>query len=145
MRTPEADRILRELDAIGVGLVVDDFGAGYSSLDRLTRLPVKAIKIDRTFVEKCLVDDSERSVCSAIIALAISLGLTVIAVGVESAEQIEHLREQGCHALQGFFITQPLRPEDVHDFILPHVGATTEDTVVDLDTIRTRFRLFGAI
>ncbi|MBT8103060.1 MAG: GGDEF domain-containing phosphodiesterase [Gammaproteobacteria bacterium] len=145
MRAADADVILEKLGNIGVGLVIDDFGVGYSSLGRLTRLPVKAIKINRKFVERCQHDNAERSVCSAIIALAKSLDLTVVAVGVESTEQIDFLREHGCHALQGFLITEPLLPRDVEDFVTPHLGNSSESTVVDLDTIRTRFRLCGAI
>jgi EAL domain-containing protein (putative c-di-GMP-specific phosphodiesterase class I)/GGDEF domain-containing protein len=145
MRATDTDLIFEKLGKIGVGLVVDDFGVGFSSLGRLTRLPLKAIKIDRTFVDQCQVDAAERSVCSAIIALAISMDLFVIAEGVESAEQIDFLREQGCHALQGFFITEPLRPEDVPDFVAPHLGNASDSGVVDLDTIRTRFRFYGAI
>ncbi len=145
LRAGESDLILEKLSKIGVGLVVDDFGAGYSSLHRLTRLPVKAIKINRKFVERCQHDDAERSVCSAIIALAISLDLNVIAVGVESAEQIDFLRQQGCHSLQGFLITEPLRPEEVAGFVLPHLPNTPDSDVVDLDTIRTRFQLHRTI
>lgn len=145
MRTANAHGILRDLEQIGVGLVVDDFGVGYSSLARLTELPVKAIKIDRSFVDRSEQGDSERSVCSAIIALATSLGLTVIAEGVENAEQIDFLREQGCHALQGFFFTEPLTADLVPGFLDQHLQAVPDGTIVDLDTIRTRFRLYGAI
>ncbi|MBT8090432.1 MAG: bifunctional diguanylate cyclase/phosphodiesterase [Gammaproteobacteria bacterium] len=145
MRVSDADLILEKLGKIGVGLVVDDFGVAHSSLGRLIRLPVNAIKIDRTFVDKCQFDDTERSVCSAIIALAISMNLTVIAEGVENTGQIDFLRDQGCHALQGFVITEPLRPEDVPDFVSPHLGTASDSNVVDLDTIRTRFRLYEAI
>jgi EAL domain-containing protein (putative c-di-GMP-specific phosphodiesterase class I) len=145
MRSGDADVILYKLGKIGVGLVIDDFGAGHSSLRRLIKLPVNAIKIDRTFVDRCQFDDDERSVCSAIIALAISMKLTVIAEGVENTEQIEYLREQGCHSLQGFVITEPLRPEDVPDFVAPHLGNPSESKVIDLGTIRTRFRLYEAV
>ena len=145
MRAGDADLILERLGKIGVGLVVDNFGAGHSSLRRLIRLPVNAIKIDRTFVDRCQFDDDERSVCSAIIALAISMQLTVIAEGVENTEQIDFLRDQGCHSLQGFVITEPLRPEDVADFVAPHLGNSSDSKVVDLGTIRTRFRLYGGV
>ena len=145
MRAGDADLILEKLGKIGVGLVVDDFGAGHSSLRRLIRLPVNAIKIDRTFVDRCQFDDDERSVCSAIIALAISMKLTVIAEGVENTEQIDFLRDQGCHSLQGFVITEPLRPEDVPEFVAPHLGNPSDSKVIDVGTIRTRFRLYEAV
>lgn len=145
MRAGDADLILEKLGKIGVGLVVDNFGAGHSSLRRLIRLPVNAIKIDRTFVDRCQFDDDERSVCSAIIALAISMELTVIAEGVENTEQIDFLRDRGCHSLQGFVITEPLRPEDVLEFVTPHLGSPSDSKVIDLGTIRTRFRLYGAV
>ncbi|MGB5737909.1 MAG: GGDEF domain-containing phosphodiesterase, partial [Woeseia sp.] len=80
-RSSNAELILEKLRGIGIGLVIDDFGVGYSSLARLARLPIQAIKIDRSFINRCQIDSPERSVCAATIAMAKSLGLTVIAEG----------------------------------------------------------------
>ncbi len=141
MREKQAAVVLQKLKALGVGIVIDDFGVGHSSLGRLIQYPVKAIKIDRSFVEQCQADTAERSVCSAIIAMSRELGLAVIAEGVETVEQIDFLRERGCHALQGFFFAEPLRVEDVPAFLAAHLGRTPDGDVIDLATIRSRFAL----
>jgi diguanylate cyclase (GGDEF)-like protein len=141
MRDRQAAVMLQKLRAIGVGIVIDDFGVGHSSLGRLIQYPVKAIKIDRSFVEQCQADTAQRSVCSAIIAMSRELGLAVIAEGVETVEQIDFLRERGCHALQGFFFSEPLRVEDVPAFLAAHLGRTPDGQVIDLATIRSRFAL----
>ncbi len=141
MRDRQAAVMLQKLKALGVGIVIDDFGVGHSSLGRLIQYPVKAIKIDRSFVEQCQADTAQRSVCSAIIAMSRELGLAVIAEGVETVEQIDFLRERGCHALQGFFFSEPLRVEDVPAFLAAHLGRTPDGHVIDLATIRSRFAL----
>lgn len=141
LRERQAPVILQKLKALGVGIVIDDFGVGHSSLARLIQLPLKAIKIDRSFVEQCQADTAERSVCSAIIAMSRELGLTVIAEGVENIAQINFLRARGCNALQGFFFAEPLRAEDVPAFLAAHLGVTPEGEVIDLATIRSRFAL----
>ncbi len=141
MRDRQAAVMLQKLKALGVGIVIDDFGVGHSSLGRLIQYPIKAIKIDRSFVEQCQADTAQRSVCSAIIAMSRELGLAVIAEGVETVEQIDFLRERGCHALQGFFFAEPLRVEDVPPFLAAHLGRTPDGDVVDLATIRSRFAL----
>ena len=141
MREEKSAAALRKLDKLGVGLVIDDFGRGYSSLNRMTELPIKAIKIDRPIVESCRESDARGSVCAAIIAMANRLGLTVIAEGVETVEQINFLREQGCDALQGFFFTEPLVADDVPGFLAAHLGKTPDGESVVLPTIRSRFAL----
>jgi len=141
MREKQAAVMLQKLKALGVGIVIDDFGVGHSSLGRLIQYPVKAIKIDRSFVEQCQADTAQRSVCSAIIAMSRELGLAVIAEGVETVEQIDFLRERGCHALQGFFFAEPLRVDDVPAFLAAHLGRTPDGAVIDLATIRSRFAL----
>ncbi len=144
MREEKSAAVLRRLDKLGVGLVIDDFGRGYSSLNRMTELPIKAIKIDRPIVEACRESDARGAVCAAIIAMASRLGLTVIAEGVETVEQINFLRDQGCDALQGFFFTEPLVRDDVPGFLAAHLGATPDGEPVDLPTIRSRFALTSA-
>lgn len=141
LRDKQAAVMLQKLKALGVGIVIDDFGVGHSSLGRLIQYPIKAIKIDRSFVEQCQADTAQRSVCSAIIAMSRELGLAVIAEGVETVEQIDFLRERGCHALQGFFFAEPLRVEDVPPFLAAHLGKTPDGDVIDLATIRSRFAL----
>jgi diguanylate cyclase (GGDEF)-like protein len=106
--TEEILRVLHRFNDLGIRLTVDDFGIGYSSLSYLQRFPIKALKIDRTFVHRighALHDDT---IVGAIIALAHSLHLSVLAEGVETAAQIEFLRTRGCRAAQGYYYSWPI-------------------------------------
>ena len=99
---------LSELRALGVGLSLDDFGSGYSSLRRLSELPVSSLKIDRGFVQELQRGSGEAAVLRAIVSLGASLGKSIIAEGIESAEQMETLRLLGCRAGQGYHLARPL-------------------------------------
>ena len=98
-------RIIRDL---GVNIVIDDFGTGYSSLAYLSRLPVNALKIDRTFVDGMLRSEENLSIVSSIITLAHAMKLRVIAEGVETNEQLERLRTLECDEIQGYLISKPV-------------------------------------
>ncbi len=99
---------LRLLKSLGVCITIDDFGTKYSSLSYLKRLPIDRLKIDRAFVRDIPADSSSMEIASAIIAMARSLHLEVVAEGVENQQQAEFLRSKGCHYLQGFFYHLPL-------------------------------------
>ncbi|MCK9283231.1 MAG: EAL domain-containing protein [Rhodocyclaceae bacterium] len=101
-------KILNELKTLGVGLSIDDFGTGYSSLSYLKQLPMKTLKIDRSFVSDTPEDSEAASIARAILALGHSLKLNIIAEGVETLEQVEFLRESGCDLLQGYYFSKPL-------------------------------------
>jgi diguanylate cyclase (GGDEF)-like protein/PAS domain S-box-containing protein len=104
---PVVEETLHALRALGVRLSIDDFGAGYSSLGRLRSFPVDELKIDRSFVAE-LTTDGEATLVEAILAMAASLGLEVVAEGIETAEQADALRRRGCWRGQGFLFAPPL-------------------------------------
>jgi len=109
---------IRELSELGVGLTLDDFGTGNTSVANLRRHPVQAVKIDRSFVERLESDQDSAALASTIIVMARALGRKVIAEGVESAAQLDFLREQGCDMAQGYFLARPLSAQDMTSMLL---------------------------
>ena len=103
---------LHRLNDIGVKISIDDFGTGYSSLAYLTTLPISEVKIDGSFVRDLGVTPQSVAVVTAIIALARSLGLTVVAEGVENLRQVEVLQNLGCSIMQGYLFSRPMPPDD---------------------------------
>ena len=101
-------QVLSQLQAIGVKVAIDDFGTGYSSLSYLKHFPVNTLKIDRCFIQDITTDRHDATISLAIIDLAHSLSLQVIAEGVETAEQIQFLKENNCDQVQGYFFSPPL-------------------------------------
>jgi EAL domain-containing protein (putative c-di-GMP-specific phosphodiesterase class I) len=97
---------LRRLRALGVGIALDDFGTGYSSLSYLRRLPVDALKIDRSFLAEITSEPSAAALTASIVAMGIALGLRVVAEGVEDERQRDLLRAWGCHEAQGFLFAR---------------------------------------
>lgn len=104
---------LEDLGGLGVGLSIDDFGSGYSSLAYLKRLPIQRLKIDRSFIKDMPDDRDSNAIADAIVAMAHSLELGVIAEGVESARQMEYLKGIHCDELQGFYFARPSPPDKV--------------------------------
>jgi diguanylate cyclase (GGDEF)-like protein len=104
---------LRQLKAMGIQISVDDFGTGYSSLNYLRRYPLDSLKIDKSFVQDITEDSSGTAIATAILAMAQSLKLKVIAEGVETEAQLNFLRQRGCYAMQGFLFSRPIAPDEV--------------------------------
>ena len=109
--------VMDELRACGVRMSIDDFGTGYSSLSYLKRFQVYKLKIDQSFVSDLSADPESKAIVRAVISLADSLGMRTIAEGVETEEQLNFLREQGCHEVQGYYYSRPLLPEDFTQFV----------------------------
>jgi diguanylate cyclase (GGDEF)-like protein len=104
---------LKSLHDTGIRLWIDDFGAGYSSLAYLVNFPIHSLKIDRSFISKLLLDDKSAAIAKAIVSLGKTLDVSVIAEGVETAEQLEYLRNIGCPYGQGYYFAASLDPDTV--------------------------------
>ena len=110
---------LNELRAVGVRCSIDDFGTGYCGLSYLSRLPIDVLKIDKSFIHAMTVADA--SIVKAIIALGHSLGLRVVAEGVETPEQLAYLAERGCDEVQGYLFSKPVPAHEFTRLLIEHV------------------------
>jgi diguanylate cyclase (GGDEF)-like protein/PAS domain S-box-containing protein len=104
----EARAAIDQVAALGVGIAIDDFGTGYSGLAYLKRLPIDTVKIDQSFVRDLTIDDDDAAIVTAIVAMARSLDVEVVAEGVETEEQLAELKRLGCHRAQGFLLARPM-------------------------------------
>jgi len=118
MSNPEESiKVLNQIKDIGVELAVDDFGTGYSSLTYLKRLPIDKLKIDRAFIKDLPDDDEDVGITRAVIALAKSLNLKLIAEGVETQAQRDFIVENGCNNIQGYFYSKPIPADEMRKFL----------------------------
>lgn len=113
----EAITILSELKTTGVRIALDDFGTGYSSLSYLSRLPLNVLKIDKSFVDGLPNRKDDVVIAQLIIRMADELDIITLAEGVETQEQLDFLKEAGCHLIQGYLLARPLPPEEVADLL----------------------------
>jgi EAL domain-containing protein (putative c-di-GMP-specific phosphodiesterase class I) len=120
-------KVLQALRELGCSIALDDFGTKYSALSYITRFPPDRIKIDKAFVQNVDRSPADAAVASAILSLAASLDLEVTAEGIERAEQLEWLRQRGCHEGQGFLLSRPLAPWDfTQRYVLPQAPQDRE-------------------
>jgi EAL domain-containing protein (putative c-di-GMP-specific phosphodiesterase class I) len=118
MHDPQsAVHTLEQLNAMGIRIAIDDFGTGYSSLAYLKRYPIDTLKVDQSFVRDVTHDPNDASIVQAIIAMARSMQLRVVAEGVETEEQLTFLRTHGCEAVQGYLFSRPVPAEEARELI----------------------------
>jgi diguanylate cyclase (GGDEF)-like protein/PAS domain S-box-containing protein len=115
--------ILAKIKNMGVRLAIDDFGTGYSSLAQIKHFPIDTLKVDRSFIRNLPKNTEYRAITEAIIAMGKTLGLNVIAEGVETAEQMNFLREHSCDEMQGFYFSKPIMPEQFADLLRKHISS----------------------
>lgn len=113
----ETIRTLEQVRALGISLSIDDFGTGYSSLSYLRRMPISELKIDRSFIATIPGDPNHTAIVNTIIGMAHSMNMRVVAEGVETEEQLQHLAAQGCLMVQGYYFSRPLQADDLIDFL----------------------------
>ena len=135
----QSARTLQKLSTMGVHISIDDFGTGYSSLSYLRRFPLDKLKIDRSFIRDLMLNPDDVSIVRAIISLAHSLRLRVVAEGVETAEQLEFLKNLGCDQYQGFYYSPAVPPEEFAALIARIRGERPEYTEADM--LKTQSRL----
>ena len=117
MNFDEIAKHMAEFAAMGIRFALDDFGTGYTALQHLHRLPISTLKIDRSFIQRLCESSRSHPIVKAIIELAHSLKIQVIAEGVEDEDQIQLLRELNCDCIQGFLLSRPLPPEEMKAFL----------------------------
>jgi diguanylate cyclase (GGDEF)-like protein len=124
---------LRALRAMGIRISIDDFGTGFSSVSVLRHFPVDSLKIDTSFVRDLVLDPNDAAIATAVVALAKSMGLTVVAEGVENPAQLEFLRDQGCEMWQGYLCCPPVQVSEVRSILGRRSGGAVRRIATPMD------------
>jgi len=117
---PSTMRVLLDIHEAGIGFSMDDFGTGYSSLSYLQKIPIKELKLDRSFVQDLGDDCTSQALSKAVIQIGKSLNINVVAEGIENERQVKILKQQGYHIAQGFYFCKPLSSEDLEQWLQHH-------------------------
>jgi diguanylate cyclase (GGDEF)-like protein len=136
-----SDAVLHGLSQVGVGLSIDDFGTGFSSLSYLKRLSIEEIKVDRSFVSHMLERVDDFTIVRATVELGRNLGLRVVAEGVQDRDTFDRLGDFGCDEAQGFYISRPLEPEDFWEWLATREMSVDAPEPADSERSRTRGKL----
>ena len=123
--------ILVRLKALGVRVAIDDFGTGYSALGYLAQFPIDVVKIDRCFVEEVETDPVKSAIVSAVIRLSEAIGSTCVVEGVETIEQLDHLKALGCHEAQGYYLARPIPAEGIDDLLRAELSSSLRAALED--------------
>ena len=110
-------KLLNELEILGIKLAMDDFGSGFSNFRYLSELPIHTLKIDRSLMDRVFLGRDE-VIVSSIIRIGHSLGIEVVAEGVETIEVVEFLKDHDCHTIQGYYYSKPIEAHEVPSFVL---------------------------
>ena len=124
--------MMRALASMGLQISIDDFGTGYSSLSYLKRFPVHTLKMDKSFVDHVTDDEEDASFARMVIGIANSMNMGLIAEGVETRDQLDFLRSEGCRFIQGFFFSKPLNSEAALAYLRRHYSADTSSSQVSM-------------
>jgi EAL domain-containing protein (putative c-di-GMP-specific phosphodiesterase class I) len=135
-----AVRNLDALRALGIKIAIDDFGTGYSSLSCLRRLPFDKLKLDQSFTQAAVVNAQDAAITRAIITMADSLGVQVVAEGVETRAQLEFLDALGCTTMQGFLLSRPVDGAAIAELLrarqaFPAMALTAEDLEIEIGPV----------
>lgn len=138
MKNPERTvEILGSIAAMGIKISIDDFGTGYSSLAYLKRLPVDMLKIDREFIREIPRDEDDASIVRSVIALAKGMKIEVLAEGVETDEQLEFLKQEGCNLIQGYYFSRPVENTKVPGLVdIPRTRVSSEEPSAPVANLR---------
>ena len=128
LRTENGRADLQSLKELGVGLVLDDFGTGHTSLALLKQYPLDALKIDSSFVRDLPGNEADAAICEIVITIAHKFGMKAVAEGVETEEQLNFLRERGCDEFQGYHICRPMPAADISDWLQQQITPKLPDS-----------------